>query len=230
MDYFAKYRKKQGLPGTSIGFGTISEVGYLHEHPEIEDMLNHRGLTATTEAEMLSLIDIALHQQRTMTATHDFSESHYLSGLESNKKRAGAWSQGYEGAAQAEMADPRLAILMQAELRENTPGLVTIEEDGIPPVVREALLAKDERTLEKEICQFLAQKLSQLVLIPIEKIGPDMHLSTVGIDSMLAAEYRTVVFRALHTDIPFLTLTEKGLTVLGLSQMIAGQLMSQTMG
>ena len=47
---------------------------------------------------------------------------------------------------------------------------------------------------------------------------------------MLAAEYRTVVFRALHTDIPFLTLTEKGLTVLGLSQMIAGQLMSQTMG
>ena len=64
----------------------------------IEDMLNRRGFTATTEAEMFSLIDIditlhiTLHQQRTMTGTHDFSKSHYLSGLESNKKRAGAWS------------------------------------------------------------------------------------------------------------------------------------------
>ncbi|KAL2194014.1 KR domain-containing protein, partial [Corynascus similis CBS 632.67] len=40
LDVFARFLRNKGLPGLSIGLGMISEVGYLHENPEIEALLS----------------------------------------------------------------------------------------------------------------------------------------------------------------------------------------------
>lgn len=56
MDNFAKYRRMHGLPATSIGLGAISEVGYLHENPEIEAVLLRKGITPIKEDELLSTL------------------------------------------------------------------------------------------------------------------------------------------------------------------------------
>src|ERR1700754_4208317 len=46
LDVFARYRRSLGLPANAIGLGMISEVGYLHENPDIEALLLRKGIQA----------------------------------------------------------------------------------------------------------------------------------------------------------------------------------------
>ncbi|KAJ6260172.1 hypothetical protein Dda_4395 [Drechslerella dactyloides] len=43
LDFFARHRRSIGLPATAVGLGMISEVGFLHENPDIENLLLHAG-------------------------------------------------------------------------------------------------------------------------------------------------------------------------------------------
>ncbi|KAF4624248.1 hypothetical protein G7Y89_g13924 [Cudoniella acicularis] len=63
LDAFARYRHSMGLPGTSLGLGMISEVGYLHEHPEIEALLLRKGVHPLNEDELAAqkqLVDFGM--------------------------------------------------------------------------------------------------------------------------------------------------------------------------
>ena len=53
LDAFAQWRSGQGKPTSSVALGMISDVGYLHENPEVWAWLLRRGLRALTEDEML---------------------------------------------------------------------------------------------------------------------------------------------------------------------------------
>ena len=53
LDAFARYRRNQGKKACSIGLDMISEVGYLHENPDIEGLLLRKGIQALIEREFL---------------------------------------------------------------------------------------------------------------------------------------------------------------------------------
>jgi hypothetical protein len=53
LDMFARYRRAQGRPALAIGFGMISEIGYLHENTDIEALLLRRGIQTINEDEFL---------------------------------------------------------------------------------------------------------------------------------------------------------------------------------
>lgn len=105
MDNFAKYRRKHNLPATSIGLGAISEVGNLHENPEIEAVLLREGITLIKEDELLSIIDIALNRPNGLNP----SEAHVLTGLETQGLKK-LRRMGFEGTIPT-LNDPRAATL-----------------------------------------------------------------------------------------------------------------------
>lgn len=127
LDAFARHRHSLGLTATSVGLGMISEVGYLHEHPEIQELLLRKGLRAINKEEMLHIIDIALAnapsdlQHSTTENTNmdapgymmgHFASAHILTGLEDlglQKQR----NRGFEGTSHV-VDDPRASILVQA--------------------------------------------------------------------------------------------------------------------
>lgn len=83
LDTFARYRQSLGLPAVAIGLGMISEVGYLHEHPTIEDLLLRKGIRPITEDEMLQIFDLVLFGATASAHANDqFSRTHLLTGLE----------------------------------------------------------------------------------------------------------------------------------------------------
>lgn len=88
LDAFAYYLRVQGLPAISVGLGMISEVGYLHENPEIEALLMRRGIQPLSEAEFLQVIDLALAENRIseQAQTKPWS-GHILTGLEPLRAR-----------------------------------------------------------------------------------------------------------------------------------------------
>lgn len=222
LDIFARYCRSIGLPAISVGLGMISEVGYLHENPEIEALLLRKGIQAINEDEMLHIIDLALS---TLTLpptgvenTYDsFALGHVLTGLEPLGLKA-LRAKGFEGSSPV-LGDPR-AFLLSAALDATSSGPSTsASTNGLPAEVAEAIEAGTP--VEEALLHTVAQKFSSLVLIPKDKLDTTKPISSVGVDSMLAAEFRAWIFQSFKVDIPYLTLLSSAATINYLSETVA---------
>ncbi|RAK98996.1 type I polyketide synthase [Aspergillus ibericus CBS 121593] len=229
LDTFARYRHAQGLPAQAVGLGMISEVGYLHDNPEIEALLVRKGIQAINEDELLQIIDIALSTttpSTQLTIPHPIdhhAHAHILTGLEPFGLMA-LRKKGFE-VTNLTFRDPRAAVLARVLDNEddaaNSSGaksstgspLATELEEGIP--------------LAEAIQRSLARRLGNLVLLPREKVQVTKPLAEFGMDSMIAAEFRTWIFRVFEVDIPFVELLSKSVTVGSLAERVLGVVASQ---
>ena len=215
MDNFAKYRRSHGLPALSIGLGAISEVGYLHENPEIEAVLLRKGITPIKEEELLSIIDISLSRDDKLNP----SEAHVLTGLETQGMKK-LRRMGFEGTIPT-LNDPRAAIL--ASSLDGESDLHSKKTDaGLPPALAATLESDDcgEEAVLDTITTIVVQRLANLILVPAAKIDRETPLIKWGMDSMLAAEYRTWFFMAFGVDVPFLLLLGDAITPRGLGELV----------
>ncbi|RFU27489.1 hypothetical protein B7463_g8851, partial [Scytalidium lignicola] len=218
LDCFARFRQSQGLPATAIGLGMISEVGYLHENPEIEQLLLRKGIQAINEDELLQIIDIALSDGSRIRIPHAFdslAHSHILTGLEPFGLKA-MRKKGFEG-TNPTLNDPRAAVLARA--LDGESDLALKGQTGRFPADVSAQI-ENGSTLSAAMLHFISKRFSNLVLIPLDKVDVAKSLAGYGMDSMIAAEFRTWFFQSLKVDIPFLELLSKTVTLNSLSQAV----------
>ena len=228
LDSFARYRRSLNLPATSLGLGMISEVGYLHEHPEIEALLARKGIHAINEEEMLQIVDIALTHNvcSNMTDSGHFAEAHILTGLEViglQKIR----DKGFEGGSHV-LDDPRASLIARALNSSDSSGATATEgsqSSHLPPEIVDALAKRGEdgegdHALLDAAEAVLARKICNLLLLSEEQLSPQTQLADFGMDSMLAAEFRTFVFNTFAIDVPFLTLLDKTTSVESLAKLV----------
>ncbi|KAK6513545.1 hypothetical protein TWF281_005168 [Arthrobotrys megalospora] len=215
LDNFARYRRSLGLPATSVGLGMISEVGYLHENPDIEQLLLRKGIQQISESEMLSIIDISLTRSMQIPQSYDTAASaHVLTGLEPFgmlKIR----KQGFKGSNPV-LKSSRAAILARAihEQEEST-----VSQDGeLPNEVSKA--RESGLSLLDAVMAYVARRFGDLVLIPADKVNVAKPLDGYGMDSMIAAEFRSWFYQTFKVDIPFLELLSKTTTVETLSKVV----------
>lgn len=209
LDIFSRYRRSLGLPAIAVGLGMISEVGYLHENPEIEALLLRKGIQALDEDELLQILDIALSSEMDIPHVSDTAAAaHILTGLEplgllEQRK------QGFE-ATSITYNDPRASILAGV-LDGNEDIAPTGPTSDLPAPVIKALEAGTP--LADAVYASVASRFGNLVLLPAPKIEERKPLSAYGMDSMIAAEFRTWFFQAFKVDIPFLELLNKTVTL-----------------
>jgi hypothetical protein len=239
LDAFARHRRSLGLKATALGIGAVSEVGYLHEHPDVQSMLLRKGLHPITENELLRIIDIALSNQDTTelrSGVDHFVEGHILTGMEPQGLRKQR-EQGFEG-DNSVLHDPRCAVIYS----ELTNGANASDDGGskdpgggsLPKAVAEALVAQQtdgietshDAALSNAVQDVMARKLCHLLLLQPNQLNPQVQLGNFGMDSMLAAEFRTFIFHALEVDIPFQMLLEKGATIANLTDMVIADMLS----
>ncbi|KAM0804375.1 reducing type I polyketide synthase 10 [Usnea florida] len=233
LDAFARYRRSLGLRAISIGLGMISEVGYLHEHPEIEALLLRKGLHPITESELLQMVDIALTEDsrgdEPYGSSH-FMEGHILTGLEAQSLQS-IRDQGFEGGSHV-LDDPR-TLIMARSLAQDDKGDATNAvgsahgTHSLPKPVADALATEGTpiNTLTGALDSFLAEKFRNLLLLPKDQLSAETPFSQFGLDSMLAAEVRQFIYRVFDVDVSFMMLLAKTTTVATLSKMIAGSLL-----
>ena len=220
LDIFARHRRSQGLPATSIGLGMISEVGYLHENPEIEALLLRRGIQAINEDEMLQIVDSCLSNQTTTAAAYDkLAEAHVLTGLEPLGIKE-LRRKGFTGETPT-LNDPR-ANLLAAALAQGEESSGAGSTSGMHPELAAAL--ESGSSLPEAVLTVVSKKFSNLILIPLDKLDVAKPLAVMGMDSMLAAEFRTWFFQTFKVDIPFLTLLSKTTTIGTLSETTAKEM------
>ncbi|KAJ8122037.1 hypothetical protein ONZ43_g1666 [Nemania bipapillata] len=213
LDAFARWRRSQGQPAVSIGLGMISEVGYLHENPDIEAILVRRGVQAIPENEFLQLIDLGLSQDlsfsRREKQDEDTVTGHILSGLESVGFRK-LLAQGFD-VTNLPLQDPRSRRVAESLAAEQRELAATGQETGhfgrggtetdIISAIRDE---SDSGSAHAMILQLVRGQLANLILIPADRIDKSSLLSQFGLDSMLAAEFRTWFWSTFRIDIPFL--------------------------
>lgn len=207
LDLFARFRHGQGLPAVSVGLGMISEVGYLHENPEIEALLLRKGIQAIGQDELLQIIDIALSGNTTagMHHPHDrLAEAHILTGLEPMGLRE-LRKQGFEG-TNPTLDDPR-ANLLSSALDGQEDVLRHVSDGNLPAQVAAGVEAG--QTLSEAVMEFIQRRFGNLTLIKYESVDVKKAFAEYGMDSMIAAEFRTWFYQTLTVDVPFLTLLSK---------------------
>ncbi|KAI0877961.1 polyketide synthase-like protein [Hypoxylon argillaceum] len=221
LDAFAFWRRSQGKPATSLGLGMISEVGYLHENPDIEALLLHRGTHPLNESDFLQLLDLAIGGtwKAEGTGSAYAMPAHILTGLETISIQR-FFEKGFE-VSNSVLDDPRSSILTAAlEMNLRTAGwsqdrtsysdalLMGISWlQGLPGDVSSILGAeKTAADLKEAILGALRRRFSHLLLTPIDQMDDKKSFVQFGIDSMIAAEFRTWLWNTFKVDVPYLDL------------------------
>ncbi|KAL1869060.1 putative secondary metabolism biosynthetic enzyme [Paecilomyces lecythidis] len=225
LDAFARYRNKLGLPAISVGYGMISEVGYLHEHPEIEAFMKRRGIHSINEDEVLQIMDLAITNQLPETWTPYYDRlvgSHILTGVEFEDLKQ-LRDQGFEG-DNTLITDPRAALFGAALKRSiNHQSFSSAGGSNLSEQVLKALrdTSRNNTAVLNALGDIISQKVSSLILLPEGKLKSDQQLGNFGLDSMLAAEFRAFIFHALGVDVPFVMFLSHTTTVDSLVTFIA---------
>ncbi|CAH0054521.1 unnamed protein product [Clonostachys solani] len=222
LDIFASYRRSLGLKGIALGLGMISEVGYLHENPHIEELLLRKGIRPINEDEVLQIFDFGMSSPPTSAQpTDSLSYSHILTGLEVTGLQR-KHKRGYNGYWEF-LAGSRFSLLTSS-LKRSSGDEATQGPSSQSSTIAEAIASKDDATLTDAICKVITKKLSFLILLPVEKLDIKTALSDFGMDSMLAAELRQYIFGATNVDISFLELMDKKTSVTSLAKSVMAKL------
>ncbi|KAJ5952075.1 uncharacterized protein N7479_010488 [Penicillium vulpinum] len=211
LDQFSRFLRSQGCPAVSVGLGMISEVGYLHDNPEIEALLLRKGIQAIDADELLQLIDLALSSSATMGIPHahdDSAASHLLTGLEAFGLKE-LRKRGFEGSHPA-LDDPRanlLASALDGGLEDSSSG----QHGSLPAEV--TALVKAGSTLAEAVLDHIRRRFGNLVLLKYEAVDVQKPLLQYGMDSMIGAEFRTWFYQSLATDVPLVMLLGSSCTL-----------------
>jgi NADP-dependent 3-hydroxy acid dehydrogenase YdfG len=222
LDIFARYRRALGLPATSVGLGMISGAGYLHDNPEIEALLVRKGIQAIDQDELLQILDISLSANDLSGIHHpydSFAASHVLTGLEPMGLKE-LRKKGFEG-TNPTLDDPRASLLASA-LDGQDDVLRHSSTDGLPPALAEAL--EGGADLKTALLDFVRRRFGNLTLIKFDDVDVKTPFVKFGMDSMLAAEFRTWFYQTLTVDVPFLMFMDKNTTLEKMRDYVLGEM------
>ncbi|KAI0392301.1 hypothetical protein F5Y17DRAFT_477742 [Xylariaceae sp. FL0594] len=142
---------------------------------------------AINERELLHLVDLAIAHSHSINddyyLDYDLAGAHRLTGLEMEVAKAQAMDPS-SMAFDILFQDPRAALL---KVLEGT-------------------------SLEDAVGNAMAAKFSNIMMMNTDQLQYEQSLTNLGLDSMLAAEFRTFIFQALQVDIPFVSLLSKTTT------------------
>ena len=202
QDCLAKMRVSQGLPATSIDLGTVLSVGYVAEHRE----------NMTTLANVLQVIredEIHILLEHVMDPrSKDHQNQHQKIQL----------SQLVVGLTTAEYlrqrgVPPLTYLTYPLFTHLNTQSTGRIHGNREDPA-HLAVVALPHASTHDEavgiIRDGIRHKLASLLAIPIDNIDPNKSVSSNGVDSLVAMEFRTWIVKDLGADIPLLDIMGTG--------------------
>lgn len=213
LDAFAHWRRSRGQACVSVGLGMISEVGYLHENPEIEALLLRKGIQPLNEEEFLQVVDLALSSE----AACNSRESHLLTGLEPAAIRELS-ARGFDVTSHGVLVEARASVLLASLLAEKE-AIEASQQGGsaaavaatapwfkdVSPALSKALAPEaDADTMREAVLRLVKKRFSNLILMPADQIGEGRPLPEFGVDSMIASEFRSWFWSAFRVDVPFL--------------------------
>ena len=189
LDMLAHYRQTLGLPGQSVNWGAIGDVGMLTRDKTVAQHLARAGIQPISSKEALEDMEGPLLQGTAQFAYVDVDWS--------------KWASTHPASSA-----PRFAPLVN-EARD--------ESDSVIDRVRAELAQIEPEQRGEHIVGILRRVVGETLRIPCERIDTDAQLSDMGIDSLMAVELQVAVKATLGVEVSLMELM-KGRTVASLSR------------
>ena len=211
QDALARHRHALGLPAATIDLGTVLSVGYVAENRERTHMAKHLGtvLEVLREEEIHILIEYLMDPRSGLDGT----TCQLVSGLTD----ATTYRQRHVP------APTYLGYPLFTRLRTATNSSRSGTSESDPVFIVQTLLqaATSMEQAAGIVSDGVRAKLSSLLAMPMENIDPGKSVSSNGVDSLVAMEFRAFLAKDLGADIPLLDIMGTA-SILALSRKIAG--------
>ncbi|WP_036346582.1 type I polyketide synthase [Mycolicibacterium aromaticivorans] len=195
LDAFAHYRREQGLPALTIGWGPWS-VGMVEEL-NLEKLYAARGIELITPAVGALILDRLINQQPAEVV---------------------AISADWGRARQAGLGSRLPMMFAELGTSETLPGAG--ESDG-------SILMMLATTPEADRPAVISDQLRQIVAAvfdcAVEDFEPDDMLDDIGLDSMMAMDFRVRINMTFSIDLPVLEIL-RGVSVNSLADRVLAEL------
>jgi hypothetical protein len=203
MDSMSRHRHLHNKPSTSLVLPMVLGVGYVAEHPEIEEALKRKGIYGIDEEHLLEAFEVSMAIQSQNGAT-----DHVIVGMDPSKLQKSlheaATTDGFW------MEDARFRSLIHT-MKSASPTSASGSSASILSIINAA--ATPAQSVEVASEHFM-DKLSRLLMVPRDEFEPDTkRISSYGLDSMIGAELRNWIFKEFALDIPFQQLLGESMTV-----------------
>jgi hypothetical protein len=175
LDALAHYRRAHAQPALSIDWGPWSEVGLAAAQANRGQRLATRGVPSLTPAQGLGLLGLLLASPPVQVGAMPFNVRQ--------------WRQFYPKVASM----PLFALLPEEAGEPVAPGASSVRA-----ALQQATPADRRRLLEAH----LIDQMAQVLRIDRGQIDPQLPLSAIGFESLLALEYRNRLEASLGLTLP----------------------------
>ena len=200
LDSLAVHRRAMGLPGLSIAWGSLAEVGFVAEHADIAERFEKMGIDNFTPHQALTLLGRFLQQESPHVAVMRVDWQRFIE---------------HYGSKQASLRFKSLLLAkLEVEEEVETTGGTAVREalrEAKPSERREML----ESLLQSEVARVLGASPSEL---DVKK-----PLTELGLDSLMAVELKNWIECDLQLSLPTMALM-RGPSVSKLSELLVKQL------
>ena len=216
--YFARYRRRLGLPASAVSYGFVSDAGsdYLESRHEKENMYARNAASTMTQHQALAALEPAFLDSQ--------SPSHWI-GQQQDPLSATTFFTCFNPVDLAGMTptddvprwhrDGRVSLIMRAMNDARRHGL-TSTEDGIDgdaddsaswtARLRHAFddaitTGPDTRATTVElVTNGITEAMAEMLYIDAGNVNPSKSVAEHGVDSLIAAELRSWFRQALNTN------------------------------
>jgi acyl carrier protein len=183
LDAFARHRRAQGLPATSVLWGAIDDAGFFARNEKLKDAMQNRmgGAALPADAALVEL-ESALFDNRSGEAVIDLD-----------------W-----------MALKRFLVSAQAPKfsRLATQSADAEAGDESAPDIMQMLTLLPEAELLSGFIDILRQQLGEVLRVPATRIDPARNLNEMGLDSLMGVELIMALEAQFGVRLPVMALSE----------------------
>jgi len=189
LDGLAHFRRANSLPALSVNWGAWGETGAASDD-EVRRNLERSGMDAMPPEEALEALRLAFRSGESQVAIASIHWARYLVQRRTEADRSFYAELLSETDAQGTQRPPVSQSQIKSRSALAAPALEAI--DSMPAAMRETALMRT-------IAEIVRRTLD---LHSGEEIDPDVPLSDLGMDSLLAIELRNDLSGVLHKQLP----------------------------
>ena len=163
LDSLARHRVAHGLPAASVVLPMVLGVGYVAEHPEIEEALKRKGIYGIGEEHLLESFEASMITQQSASPS-----DHVIVGLdpfELQKSISGSESETTDGFW---LEDARFKALLHS--MSSSDGAVSGGQSALSIIKG----AKTPSEAVQYVTEYFIEKLARLLLVDLDEFEPDV--------------------------------------------------------
>ena len=190
QDAFASFRLSRGLPCTSLDLGMISDIGYVAENTSVQQGLEKLGYEGINEAELMAMLHYSI-----TNPLRDAKEANTITGL--GTYRPSATDQLHPALA----VNPRFSHFRRlgASLAPSESN-AAVTKDATQDLRASLSSATSHTHAAGLLTSAIIEKMSALLLVPVEDISAGKPMVEYGMDSLVAVQMRAWLLQC--TDVP----------------------------